>query len=69
MYVFRIVAYSTNNFSKCGPQQRKIIGIVAYPVEKWSALLATRRKIVEFKHLHSFETISFFYTLGFQSGA
>jgi hypothetical protein len=33
-------------FLRCGPQRRKIVGVVAYTAEKLSALLPTTRKNV-----------------------
>ncbi len=36
-------------FPRCRPQHRKIVFVVAYNVEKWSALLATTRKNVRIR--------------------
>jgi hypothetical protein len=61
---FCLVAYNADKFSRCGPQRRKMIGVVAYTAEKFSALLPTMWQMFEFEYLHEFETISEF-TLGF----
>jgi hypothetical protein len=47
---FRVVADNADFFfPRCRPQHRKSIFVVAYNVEKWSALLATTRKNVRIR--------------------
>jgi hypothetical protein len=63
---FRIVAHCADNFPCCGPEREKIIGVVAYTADKWSAMLGTTLKNSRIRITPRIETICEF-TPGFPS--